>query len=147
MLSRHILKGAIDNVFLQTSTNDLFRLERNYSSITIMGPWIARTISWFLRETRLALLEWLQTSWGLWSPVGSLPWWNSTFDPSIILYNWLIWRVLKLAFFSKSIFPVFSLASGAVRTTPSSCRHIFMRSLIWRWWAFAKNAKLKTTLN
>ena len=50
-----------------------------------------------------------------------------------LLYNWLIWRVLKLAFsFQKSIFPVFILASGAVRTTPSSCRHIFMRSLIWR---------------
>ena len=50
-----------------------------------------------------------------------------------ILYNWLIWRVLKLAFFfQKSIFAVFILASGAVRTTPSLCRHIFMRSLIWR---------------
>ena len=45
---------------------------------------------------------------------------------------WLIWRVLKLAFFfQKSIFPVFILASGAVRTTPSLCRHIFMRFLIW----------------
>ena len=49
-----------------------------------------------------------------------------------ILYNWLIWCVLKLAFFRKSIFPVFIFASGPVRTTPSSCRHIFMRSLIWR---------------
>ena len=49
-----------------------------------------------------------------------------------IPYNCLIWHVLKCAFFQKSIFPVFILASGAVRTTPSLCRHIFMRSLIWR---------------
>ena len=63
---------------------------------------------------------------------------------SRILYNWLIWRVLKMAFFfQKRIFPVFILASGAVRTTPSSCRHIFMRSLIWRWWAFAKKRQIK----
>ena len=61
-----------------------------------------------------------------------------------VLYNWLIWRVLKLAFFfQKSIFPVFILASGAVRTTPSLCRHIFMRSLIWRWWVFAKKRQIK----
>ena len=61
-----------------------------------------------------------------------------------LLYNWLIWRVLKLAFFfQKSIFPVFILASGAVRTTPSSCRHIFMWSLIWRWRAFAKKRQIK----
>ena len=62
----------------------------------------------------------------------------------LVLYNWLIWRVLKLAFFfQKSIFPVFILASGAVRTTPYLCRHIFMRSLIWRWWAFAKIRQIK----
>ena len=61
----------------------------------------------------------------------------------MILYSWLIWRVLKLAFFQKSIFPVFILASGTVRTTPSSCRHIFMRSLIWRWWAFVKKRQIK----
>ena len=61
----------------------------------------------------------------------------------ILLYNWLIWRVLKLAFFLKGIFPVFILASGAVRTTPSLCRHTFMRSLIWRWWTFAKKRKIK----
>ena len=37
-----------------------------------------------------------------------------------ILYNWLIWRVLKLAFFfQKSILPVFILASGSVKTTLS----------------------------
>ena len=40
-----------------------------------------------------------------------------------VLYNWLIWHVLKLAFFQKDIFPVFNLASVAVRTTPSTCRH------------------------
>ena len=34
---------------------------------------------------------------------------------------YLSWRV----FFQKSIFPVFILASGAVRTTPSSCRHFY----------------------
>ena len=61
-----------------------------------------------------------------------------------LLYSWLIWRVLKLAFFfQKRIFPVFILASRAVRTTPSLCRHIFMRSLIWRWWAFAKKRQIK----
>ena len=44
----------------------------------------------------------------------------------LILYNWLIWRILKLAFFfQKSIFLVFILASGAVRTTLSLCKHIF----------------------
>ena len=52
---------------------------------------------------------------------------------------YLSWRF----FFQKSIFPVFNLASGAVRTTPSLCRHIFMRSLIWRWWAFAKKRQIK----
>ena len=51
---------------------------------------------------------------------------------------YLSWR-----FFQKCIFPVFILASGAVRTTPSSCRHTFMRSLIWRWWAFAKIRQIK----
>ena len=61
-----------------------------------------------------------------------------------ILYNWLIWRAVKLAFFfQKSIFPVFILASGAVRITSSLCRHIFMRSLIWPWWAFAKKRQIK----
>ena len=51
---------------------------------------------------------------------------------------YLSWR-----FFQKRIFPVFILASGAVRTTPSLCRHICMRSLIWRWWAFAKKRQIK----
>ena len=53
---------------------------------------------------------------------------TSLSDCNQVLYNWLIWRVLKLAcfFFQKSIFPVFILASGAVRTTLSLCRHIFM---------------------
>ena len=51
---------------------------------------------------------------------------------------YLSWR-----FFQKRIFPVFIMASGAVRTTPSLWRHIFMRSLIWCWWAFAKKRQIK----
>ena len=51
---------------------------------------------------------------------------------------YLSWR-----FFQKNIFPVFILAPGAVRTMPSSCRHIFMRSFIWHWWAFAKKRQIK----
>ena len=41
-----------------------------------------------------------------------------------LLYNWLIWRVLKLAFFfQKENFPVFILASATVRTMPSISRY------------------------
>ena len=40
----------------------------------------------------------------------------------LILYNWLNWRVLKLAFsFQKNNFPVFILASATVRK-----RHLYV---------------------
>ena len=111
-------------------------------------------ISWPIRQCRLSLsfiiCIFSHTSQFFQAPHNTFFLWENTIlvigvcPYLVILYNWLIWRVLKLAFFfQKSIFPVFILASGAVRTTPSSCRHIFMRSLIWRWWAFAKKRQIK----
>ena len=62
----------------------------------------------------------------------------------LVLYNWLIWRVLKLAFFfQKSIFPVFILASVAVRTTPSLSTYFYAIFNLAVMRAFAKKRQIK----
>ena len=68
--------------------------------------------------------------------------------PPEVLYNWLIWRVLKLVFFFKKAFSLYLLW----RLEPSEQRHfhvdIFLCDLIFGVDGHSpKNAKLKTTLN